>query len=86
MSAFDLQFPEYHHQLSECWDGPDVVMFGGMVQFHTADGKIYLRDAYWNRFYKAPGEQNKIVKAFFMGSMGKLPPQYWEPLAKLAQP
>jgi hypothetical protein len=84
VATFDAQFPEYHHQLSECWDGPEVVMFGGMVQFHTADGKVY-ETPYWNRFYKAPGGQKKIARAFFMGSMGKLPPQYWEHLFKLAQ-
>jgi len=84
VSTFDEQFPKYSHQLAECWDGPEVVMFGGMVQFHTVDGKVY-ETPYWNRFYKAPGGQKKIVKAFFMGSIGLLPPKYWEHLVKLAR-
>lgn len=29
----DAQFKQYHHHLEECWDGPDVVMFGGRVEF-----------------------------------------------------
>jgi hypothetical protein len=85
LGVFDAQFSEYHHLIDECWDGPEAVMFGGMVQFHTPDGEIY-ETPYWNRFYKAPGGQNKIVKAFFMGSMGKLPPKCWEHLSKLARP
>jgi hypothetical protein len=85
VSTFDSQFTEYHHQLAECWDGPEVVMFGGMVQFKTPDGQVFSTP-YWNRFYKAPGGQEKIAKAFFMGSIGGLPDRYWKPLGKLAQP
>ncbi len=84
VSTFDAQFKEYHHQLAECWDGPEVVMFGGMVEFVLQDGTSY-KTPYWNRFYKAPGGQEKIVRAFFMGSIGLLPEQYWKPLAKLGQ-
>jgi hypothetical protein len=84
VAPFDAQFHKYSHQLAECWDGPEVVMFGGMVQFHTPDGKVY-ETPYWNRFYKAPGGQEKIVKAYFMGSLGLLPSKYWEHLSKLAQ-
>ena len=84
MATFDAQFSEYHHQLEECGDGPEVVMFDGMVQFHTPDGKV-CETPYWNRLYKAPGGQNRTVRAFFMGSIELLPPKYWEHLAKLAQ-
>jgi len=30
---------------------------------------------------KAPGGQEKNVRAFFMGSVGQLPEKYWKPLS-----
>jgi hypothetical protein len=44
-------------------------MFGGRVEFTLPDGTV-LGTPYWNRFYKAPVGPKKIVRAFFMGSMG----------------
>jgi hypothetical protein len=83
VATFDSQFKEYHHQLAECWDGPECVMFGGMVSFTLPDGTV-VGTPYWNRFYKVPG-QKKIAKAFFMGSIGGLEEKYWKHLSSLAQ-
>jgi hypothetical protein len=33
MGAFDDQFSEYHHLIDEVWPGPELVEFGGRVQF-----------------------------------------------------
>ncbi len=84
MGDFDSQFPEYHHLTDEFWDGRELVMFGGRLQMKLDDGTI-VETPFWNRFYKSPDGQQKVVRGFAMFSMGAFPLKYWQHLSKLAQ-
>jgi len=86
MGAFDAQFAEYKHLLDECWSGPDLVAFGGRVQFKIDDGS-WVETPFWNRFFvdNASGSP-KITKAYALVDLAALPAKYWNHMSAFARP
>jgi hypothetical protein len=86
MGAFDAQFSEYHHLIDEVWAGPELVEFGGRVQFKIDDGTV-VETPFYNRFFiESSSGQPKIVKAYALVDLAALPAKYWEHMSALARP
>jgi len=50
LGVFDAQYSEYHHLIDEVWAGPELVEFGGRVQFKIDDG-TWVETPFYNRFF-----------------------------------
>ncbi len=86
MGAFDDQFSEYHHLIDEVWAGPELVEFGGRVQFKIDDGTV-VETPFYNRFFiEIRDGKPKIVKGYALVDLTALPLKYTQHLAGLARP
>lgn len=85
MGFFDSQFSEYHHLIDEVWAGPELVEFGGRVQFRIDDGTV-VETPFWNRFFvdNSSGKP-KITKAYALVDLSSLPAKYTIQLPKYAR-
>jgi len=74
-----------HHALEKLQLGPELVEFGGHVQFKIDDGTLCETNFYNRFFYETSSGRPKIVKAFALVDLTFLPAKYWDQMAKLAR-
>ncbi|HUN63919.1 MAG TPA: hypothetical protein VMU53_18110 [Candidatus Sulfotelmatobacter sp.] len=86
MGAFDAQFPKYRHLIEECWAGPELVEFGGRVQFTIDDGTVVETPFYNRFFFETSSGQPRISKGNALVDLSALPAKYWQQVSALARP